>query len=228
MITEAEFKRCLPASIRGSVDDTIRQQLNDCLADPDTREILSQNLLGYTDVIQQGKFKLSSYISAIRYVTYKVMGNTNLLAYQKTFPDRYSDYLSKGMQPKDINSLISGYNKSKLVTLIYEAMMIPTYILNQDVFQEAINTQREIMSNPKYSPMARVSAAKSLLDTLKPPELKKMQLDVSVKESDTIEQLKKTTEQLAQLQLQQLQAGSVSLKDIIETPIIKEAEFEEC
>ena len=144
-MTEDEFKRCLPASLRGSVDDSIRQQLNDCLADPNTREVIAQNLLGYTDVISQGKFKLGSYISAIRYVSYKVMGNTNILAYQKTFPDRYSDMVANGVTPKDINSYISAYNKSKLVTLIYEAMMIPTYILNQDVFQEAINSLREIM-----------------------------------------------------------------------------------
>lgn len=224
-MTEDEFKRCLPASLRGSVDDSIRQQLNDCLADPNTREVIAQNLLGYTDVISQGKFKLGSYISAIRYVSYKVMGNTNILAYQKTFPDRYSDMVANGVTPKDINSYISAYNKSKLVTLIYEAMMIPTYILNQDVFQEAINTQREIMNNDKYSPMARVQAAKSLLDTLKPPELKKMQVDVSVKESDTIAQLQKTTQELAQLQLQQLKQGT-SLQDILNQPII-EAEYDE-
>lgn len=224
-MTEDEFKRCLPASLRGSVDDSIRQQLNDCLADPNTRETIAQNLLGYTDVISQGKFKLGSYISAIRYVSYKVMGNTNILAYQKTFPDRYSDMVANGVTPKDINSYISAYNKSKLVTLIYEAMMIPTYILNQDVFQEAINTQREIMNNDRYSPMARVQAAKSLLDTLKPPELKKMQVDVSVKESDTIAQLQKTTQELAQLQLQQLKQGT-SLQDILNQPII-EAEYDE-
>lgn len=224
-MTEDEFKRCLPASLRGSVDDSIRQQLNDCLADPNTREAIAQNLLGYTDVISQGKFKLGSYISAIRYVSYKVMGNTNILAYQKTFPDRYSDMVANGVTPKDINSYISAYNKSKLVTLIYEAMMIPTYILNQDVFQEAINTQRDIMNNDRFSPMARVQAAKSLLDTLKPPELKKMQVDVSVKESDTIAQLQKTTQELAQLQLQQLKQGT-SLQDILNQPII-EAEYDE-
>lgn len=225
-MTEEEFKRCLPANLKGSVDDSIRQQLNSCLKDPGIREVMSQNLLGYTDVLAQGRFKLSSYISAINYVTYKVMGNTNTLAYQKTFPARYTEMVNNGMALKDINSYISAYNKSKLVTLIYESMMIPTYILNQDVFQEAINTQREIMNNDRVSPMARVQAAKSLLDTLKPPELKKMQLDVSVKESDTIVQLEKTTQQLAQLQLQQLQQGA-KLQDVLNQPII-EAEVEDC
>ena len=181
---------------------------------------MKQNILGYTDVIQQGKFSLDEYLSAIQFVTYKAMGDTNSLAYKKVFPERYSAMVDKGYELKDINSRISGYNKSRLVTLLYEKLMIPTYILNQDVFQEAINTQREIMNNTKYSPIARVQAAKSLLDTLKPPELKKMQLDVSVNESDTIQELRKTTQELAQVQLKMLNQGA-NLEDILNKPIIE-------
>lgn len=218
-MTEEEFKRCLPASVRGSVNDEIRQQLNACLADPNMREIVSQNLIGYTSVISQGKFKLSNYISAVMYVTYKTLGDTNIMAFKKTFPQRFSEMEATYKDMKDINSYISGYNKSKLVTLIYEAMMIPTHILNQDVFQEAINTQREIMSDKRVSPMVRVQAAKALMDALKQPEIKKMELDIGIKESDTISQLQKATEQLAQLQLQQLNKGT-SLEDILNAPII--------
>ena len=81
------------------------------------------------------------------------------------------------------------------------------------------------MLDDNVKPLVRVQAGKSLLDTLKPPELKKMQLDVSVKESDTIAQLQKTTQELAQLQLQQLKQGT-SLQDILNQPII-EAEYDE-
>ena len=70
MITEQEFKRCLPASLKAGIDDTVRQQFNACLSDPNIRDIMGQNLIGYTSVLQQGKFKLSSYISAVRYCTY--------------------------------------------------------------------------------------------------------------------------------------------------------------
>lgn len=225
MITEDDFKKCLPAQFRGNVDDSIRQQLNDCLSDPLLRDEMSQNIIGYTTVLQQGKFKLESYLNAVRYTTYKAMGDTNVLAYKKTFPERFAEMESKGMPPKDINSYISSYNKSKLVTLIYEAMMIPTHILNQDVFQEAINTQREIMLNPKYSPMARSSAAKSLLDTLKPPELKKMELDIAVKDNDTIAQLKQSTDKLAEIYLKAMNRGT-TLEEILNMPVV-EAEYEE-
>lgn len=208
MISEQEFKRCLPASLRAGIDDTVRQQFNACLSDPNIRDIMGQNLIGYTSVLQQGKFKLSSYISAVRYCTYKSMGDTNILAYKKTFPDRYTDWENAQLPMNERNAYVSAYNKSKLVSLVYQALAIPTSILNQDVFQEAINVQRSLMLDPKVSPMVRCQSAKALMDCLKPEEVKQMELSVSVKESDTVEELRKTTNELAKAQLKALQNGA--------------------
>jgi hypothetical protein len=207
-MTEQEFKRCLPAALKGSMDDSVREQFNKCLEDPYTRDIMGQNLIGYTSVLQQGKFKLSSYISAVRYCTYKSMGDTNIMAYKKTFPERFTEFEDKDLPMNQINSYVTAYNKSKLVTLVYQALAIPTSILNQDVFQEAINVQRSLMLDPKVSPMVRCQSAKALMDCLKPEEVKQMELSVSVKESDTVEELRKTTNELAKAQLKALQNGA--------------------
>ena len=225
MLNEQEFKRCLPSSLRGSVDDSIRQQFNACLSDPNTRDILSQNILGYTSVLQQGKFKLSSYLSAIQYCTYKTMGDTNILAYKKTFPARYTEWENANLPINERNAYVSAYNRSKLVTLIYQALAIPTSILNADVFQEAINVQRELMLNPKVSPMVRCQSAKALMDCLKPEEVKQMELSVNVKESDTVEELRRTTNELAKAQLKALQNGA-DLSSLINANIIEVKEDE--
>lgn len=207
-MTEQEFKRCLPTALKGSMDDSVREQFNKCLEDPYTRDIMGQNLIGYTSVLQQGKFKLSSYISAVRYCTYKSMGDTNIMAYKKTFPERFTEFEDKDLPMNQINSYVTAYNKSKLVSLVYQALAIPTSILNQDVFQEAINVQRSLMLDPKVSPMVRCQSAKALMDCLKPEEVKQMELSVSVKESDTVEELRKTTNELAKAQLKALQNGA--------------------
>ena len=207
-MTEQEFKRCLPAALKGSMDDSVREQFNKCLEDPYTRDIMGQNLIGYTSVLQQGKFKLSSYISAVRYCTYKSMGDTNIMAYKKTFPERFTEFEDKDLPMNQINSYVTAYNKSKLVSLVYQALAIPTSILNQDVFQEAINVQRSLMLDPKVSPMVRCQSAKALMDCLKPEEVKQMELSVSVKESDTVEELRRTTNELAKAQLKALQNGA--------------------
>lgn len=225
-MTEEEFKRCLPANLKGSIDDSIRLQLNKCLADPNMREALSQNLIGYTNVITQGRFKLSSYISAVQYCTYKSMGDTNVLAYKKTFPEKWTEWENQNVPLNQRTSYITVFNKSKLVTLIYQALAIPTSILNADVFQEAINTQRSLMMDPKVSPMVRCQAAKALMDCLKPEEVKQMEVAVNIKESDTVEELRKTTMELAKAQMEALKKGA-DVTAILNAPIVQDAVYEE-
>ena len=220
-----QFKRCLPSNLKGNVTDSIVERFNEVLNDPIAREAIADNLLGFTNVISQGKFKLESYLYAVKYVTYKAMGDTNIQAYRKTFPQRVQDLIDKGTPDKDINSMVSAYNKSKLVTLLFEAMMIPTYILNQDVFQEAINVQRKLMLDPTVKPLVRCQAAKALMDTLKPPEVKQMELAVSVKETDTVTELRKATTELAKAQIDALRKGG-SLEAILNSKIVQDAEYE--
>ena len=220
-----QFKRCLPSNLKGNVTDLIVERFNEVLNDPIAREAIADNLLGFTNVISQGKFKLESYLYAVKYVTYKAMGDTNIQAYRKTFPQRVQDLIDKGVPDKDINSMVSAYNKSKLVTLLFEAMMIPTYILNQDVFQEAINVQRKLMLDPTVKPLVRCQAAKALMDTLKPPEVKQMELAVSVKETDTVTELRKATTELARAQIDALRKGG-SLEAILNSKIVQDAEYE--
>lgn len=220
-----QFKRCLPSNLKGNVTDSIVERFNEVLNDPIAREAIADNLLGYTNVISQGKFKLESYLYAVKYVTYKSMGDSNIQAYRKTFPQRVQDLIDKGVPDKDINSMVSAYNKSKLVTLLFESMMIPTYILNQDAFQEAINVQRKLMLDPTVKPLVRCQAAKALMDTLKPPEIKQMELAVSVKETDTVTELRKATTELAKAQIDALRKGG-SLEAILNSKIVQDAEYE--
>ena len=220
-----QFKRCLPSNLKGNVTEEIVERFNEVLNDPIAREAIADNLLGFTNVISQGKFKLESYFYAVKYVTYTSMGDTNIQAYRKTFPQRVQDLIDKGTPDKDINSMVSAYNKSKLVTLLFESMMIPTYILNQDVFQEAINVQRKLMLDPTVKPLVRCQAAKALMDTLKPPEVKQMELAVSVKETDTVTELRKATTELAKAQIDALRKGG-SLEAILNSKIVQDAEYE--
>ena len=220
-----QFKRCLPSNVRGNVTEEIVERFNEVLNDPLAREAVAENLIGFTNVISQGKFKLESYLYAVKYVTYKAMGDSNILAYRKTFPQRVQDLIDRGVPDKDINSMVSAYNKSKLVTLIFQAMAIPTHILNQDLFQEALNVQRQLMLDPTVKPLVRCQAAKALMDTLKPPEVKQMELAVSVKETDTVTELRKATTELAKAQIDALRKGG-SLEAILNSKIVQDAEYE--
>jgi len=206
-LSEKEFKACLPAQMRKSVSPELIKGINHVLADPNTLDFLRENILGYTEVLKQGKFKLLHYLNAVHYVSHKLMGSSNTQAYIKTFPAKYKKFLLNNTPEKDIAAYASVYNKSKLVTLIFEQTLIPSHIINAPLYQEALNTQAELMRSAR-SEMVRTTAANSVLAHTKPPETQKIELDVGLKQNSAIDDLRKSTEELVKAQKELLASGA--------------------
>lgn len=218
MLNISDVKKALPATLNTNVTQHMVDRLNNLSTDPEVAEIMRNNFISYTTVMREGKFKLDDYVHAVAYVSYKIMGRTNREAYSLTFPGRYQNLVSQGKSDKDISSYVSAYNKNKLVNLIFEQTMIPTHVLNQDIFQKAINTQAELMMNAK-SEKVRMDAANSLMTHLKKPESKQIELNMGIKESDGLKDLKNTLAQMAELQIKQIEGGA-STRDIAHQDII--------
>ena len=173
--------------------------------------------------MKDGKFKMESYINAVRYVGFKLRGDSNIDAYVKTFPDKYQRFINQGVNSKDIASYVTAYNKSKLVNLIYEQTLVPSYVLNQDLYQKALNVQAELMMTAA-SEKVRTEAANSLLSHLKMPETKKVELDIGMKEDKTIEALRASTLELVAQQRKMIQAGAMNAQEVAHTKLIIEGE----
>ena len=212
-LTVEQFKQCLPDKVKKSINQELIDQINTTLSDPELFESYRDNLLSYTKVMADGRFKVSSYVDAVRYVSHKLMGSTNIEAYTKTFPDKYARFVQQGVQAKDIASYVTAYNKSKLVNLIFEQTLIPSYVLNQDLYQKALNVQAELMIASK-SDKVRCDAANSLLTHLKMPETQKIELEIGVKEDSSIQALRDSTMALARQQRMMLEAGAMNAQDI--------------
>ena len=212
-LTIDQFKQALPDKVKKSVSQELIDQVNSTLSDPDMFEAYRDNLLSYTRVMADGRFKVSEYINAVRYVSHKLMGCTNIDAYTKTFPDKYQRFMAQGVVAKDIASYVTAYNKSKLVNLIFEQTLIPSYVLNQDLYQKALNVQAELMVSAK-SEKVRADAANSLLTHLKMPEKQKVELEVSVKEDSSISQLRTATLELARQQRLSMEAGQMNAQQV--------------
>lgn len=225
MLTLDQFKLALPDKVKKSVNQELIDQINTTLADPEMFEHYRDNLLSYTRVMADGKFKVSSYIDAVRYVSHKLMGCTNIEAYVKTFPDKYDRFVQQGVAPKDIASYVTAYNKSKLVNLIFEQTLIPTHVLNQDLYQKALNVQADLMVNAK-SEKVRCDAANSLLTQLKTPEVKKVELDIGVKEDGSIAALRAATLELARQQRLMVESGAMNAQEVAHEKLIIEGTAE--
>lgn len=225
-LTVEQFRQALPDKVKKSVNQELIDQINTTLSDPDMYEAYRDNLLSYTRVMSDGRFKVTDYISAVKYVSHKLMGCTNIEAYSKTFPDKIARFTAQGVAPKDIASYVTAYNKSKLVNLIMEQTLIPSYVLNQDLYQKALNVQAELMVSAK-SEKVRSDAANSLLTHLKMPETQKVELEIGVKEDSAIAALRATTMELARQQRMMLEAGAMNAQEVAHSRLVIEGEAKE-
>lgn len=224
-LTIDQFKSALPEKVKKSINQELVDQINSTLADPELYESYRDNLLSYTKVMADGKFKVTSYVDAVRYVSHKLMGSTNIEAYTKTFPDKYARFVAQGVQAKDIASYVTAYNKSKLVNLIFEQTLIPSYVLNQDLYQKALNVQAELMTSAN-SEKVRCDAANSLLTHLKMPETQKVELDIGIKEDSSIAALRATTLELSRQQRLMLESGAMNAQEVAHGKLIIEGTAE--
>lgn len=218
-LTKEQFQKVLPRDIRSRVSDEVIANINRLLEEPELRESFRDNLLSYPGVMNEGKFKLTSYIDACRFVTYKLLGASNVEAYVKTFPDRYQRLMNEKTPDSTIAVYASGFNKTQLVNKILEQTLVPVHVLNADIYQKAINTQAYLMVNAN-SEKVRTEAANSLLNHLKRPETNKIQLDIGYKKDQTLDDLRATTQALVEQQRKLLQERSVGIVDIAQAHIV--------
>lgn len=224
-LTVDELKSAFPEKTRRQLNKQALANIAQTLSEPEMFETYRDNLLNYAYIMKEGKFKVVQYVNAVKYVSWRLAGHGQKEAYAKTFPGKMQQWAVDGIAPKDQSSYISAYNKSKLVTMLYEQTMTPVWILNQDAVQQAINTQVEIMQTSN-SDMARVQAANSILTHVKAPETTKIEVGMSEESRSIMDELRDATEKLAATQRQGLQAGTLNAKDVAESPLIINGEAE--
>lgn len=223
-LTIDQFKQALPDKVKKSVNQELINSIITKLSDPDMYETYRENLIGYAAVMADGRFKLSNYIDAVKYVSHKLMGKTNVDAFSSTFPDKIQRWAQQGVAGKDQASYITAYNKSKLVNMIMEQTLIPTWVLNQDLYQKALNVQAELMVSAS-SEKVRSDAANSILTHLKQPETQKIQLDVTTKPDSSIDALRRTTLELVAQQREMIKAGLANAQEIAHSNVLIEGEL---
>lgn len=219
MITVEEVALALPANLKSSATQSLADMINTVVSEPIMADQIRDNFITYTSVLKDGRYKMEDYLNAVTYVSFKHMGMSNQDAYCHTFPARHAALVAKGASAKDLSAYVSMYHKGKLVNAIMEQSLIPVHILHQDAFNKAIKTQMELMATAT-SEKVRSDAANSILTHLKPPELKKIEVDIGVKQDAGMTELRDTMRQLAEQQQAIISNGSMTPKQIAESKIV--------
>jgi hypothetical protein len=220
LLTVDALKGVMPKRQKHNITPAFVDKMNQLVVEPEAREGFRANLMSYTSVLSDPNVKLNTYIDAVRYVSFQHLGYTNQEAWMKVFPERYQRLVDLEKTDVFIRATVSNYNKNKIVNKIREQTMVPTWVLNHDMFQEALNTQLDIMTTSKND-KARTDAANSLLTHLKPPEATKLQLDVNVTQDNSIKELRDATLELARAQKLQIEAGNMSADEVAAGKIIQ-------
>lgn len=213
------LQKTLPSNLRTSATQGLVDMLNTVSNNQQEAELIRENFLGYTAVLSEGKYKTEDYLNAVKYVSFKLMKCSNEEAYVKTFPQRYQRMVKDGVKPKDIGAYVYAYSKNKLVNRIMEQTMVPSWVLNQDIFQEAINTQASLMRDPDVSPKVRSDAANSLLTHLAKPKEAGPLINLDMRDTSGMKEMKELLVRMAQQQQGLIKEG-VTARDIAAAVII--------
>lgn len=219
LLTLEAVTGAVPPHLKNAITQHLVDQVNNVASDPLFAEQVRNNFLSYVAVMKEGKFKIDDYLHAVVFVSYKLMGYSNKDSYLRTFPARHQQLVARGTSEKDISAYVAAYARGKLVNLILEQSLVPTWVLNQHIYQEAINTQYKLMTTAQ-SEKVQTEAANSLLTHLKKPEGKDFQINMDMRETSGITELKNALKDMAEAQKAAI-AGGAGIKMITEAPIIE-------
>lgn len=208
MIELNELKEALPAPLRVFATEELANKIDKITKDPIYRENIKENFITYTHVLQEGKYKMDDYLSAVSYVSFKLMGLSNKEAYCKTFPDRYTNLVAQGKTDKEISCYVAAYHKGKLVNQIMEQSIIPSWVLHNEYYNEAIRKNVELMRTAR-SEKVQAMAADSLLKHLAKPEaIQGPLVNIDMRQGSGLDELKQAITSLAQKQRELIIEGT--------------------
>ena len=218
MLALESVKKLVPKNQRTLITQEFLDKLEASVNDSLVAEQFKENFVTYLNVLSKGKYKMEDYINAVKYVSFKLLGYSNINAYIATFPERYERLKAEGQT--QIEAFVSMYNKNKLVMQIYEQTIVPSYVLNAPMHQQALNTLAAMIIDDDVRGMTKVKACEAILQYTKQPDVVKGELTIGIEQSDTINDLREITENLADTYRVMLEKKGMRLKDVAEADII--------
>lgn len=222
MLTIADVTQAVPANLKSTVTQQFVDTVNTVVSDPDMAEQVRNNFISFAVVLREGKYKMQDYLNAVTYISYKMMDLSNHDAWCQTFPQRHAALVATGKTKKEISSHVSMYAKGKLVASVAEASFIPTWLLNRDIHQKAINQLADKMMNAA-SEKVQVEAAGLLLAHLAKPKESGPLVNINMAETSGMNEMKEMLERLALQQQDMIQNGHTT-KEIAGQRIFENAQ----
>ena len=182
----------------------------------DSPEEFAEQLVTFSNVLKNGRYKTSHYIKAVQYATYRQMDMSMTESYKRTYPERCFNSEGEPKPSGTINALASLYDKTAIVQGILSQMQIPLHIMMMAERVKAANVLANLMINAS-SEKVQMESADKLLNHISIPETMKMELDVGFKTDDTLKELNDTLNKIAGVAQDRMKAGYITATEVIES-----------
>lgn len=199
-------------------EDTVKLAVKEIMDVHDDPEAYQDRLVGWVNVMKMGKYKVKDYVKAVHYCTLRSMELSMLNAYKQTFPDRcYKIVDGKEVKKPDgtLRALCSIYDKTDMVQKILAQMQIPLHIM---MMSEQVKMARKLaeLAMTADSERVQMEAADRLLTHIKSPEVAKVELDVSFKGDEVIQNISNALDTFAQIAHDRMKQGTITATQVIE------------
>ncbi len=211
MFTYDSIRNLLPPKKRTLVTEEMVKTINDVAADPLIAEEFKSNFLTFTNIISSGKYSVEEYNNAVHFITLSMLGDQDIDAYSKVFPDRYKRLADRGVSRSKMSSYVSNYKNTALYTQLLTQSIVPTHIVNAPLYQEALNHSRVLMLTAK-SEAVQQKAAETILNQLKAPEAAKLEVDISINKGEVVDDYEAMMREVAKQKRDAILAGADTMK----------------
>jgi len=204
-----EFIMALGSMKNRLATDEVLIEIGNIINNDDSLEgHIQDKIVSFSSVMKTGRYKSIDYIKAVQFCSYLSIGDSQIDSYRKTFPKRVAAK-SKG----STQSSASIYASGELVQKIMAQSMVPAHIMFNSERFKAINVLAELMINSE-SERIRMESADKVLGHIKPPEESKLQIDIGIKDNDSVQDLNDALTKLAIKEKEMMANGMLSLKDV--------------
>lgn len=219
VVTVDSLKELFPAKKNTITEETV-DLINKANNDPEFDGVsLVSSLVSLQNVMYKNSCSLDEYIRAVKFCAYLESENDSYIeAYKKTFYDR--EFVKNRMnlspdsiQYKELASAASRYRRSAVVISVLTAADVPLYLMFQGYRYKAVQVLADRMENSKYD-KDKISAAKALLENVKPPDNVKIDMEIGTSSNRAIEDLNDQLSEIASKQLKYLDRGVMSVSDL--------------
>ncbi len=205
-MTLPELEVAMPKAKKGQINQELLDIINAAEKSGDFEGELENQIIGFSGILQEGRYKATDYVKAVEFCAYFLNGDDQSEAFVKTFPDKVKRRVLAGLSSYSTGAP-SMYFRGQLVQKILAQMELPDRFFHNNKVNKAYNKLYDLMTSPTTSDRIQMECATSLITKLGTVESSKMELEVEIKKDEGGIALEQKMLELAELQVKGFKSG---------------------